>query len=180
MKRSTHVAVLVAALAVAACSDGPVTPRASTQPQFSSAEHELKVARFRSGRPDVPSRLAVKNIGPNGGSLTLSGFEVVVPAGAVSRPTLFSIRLPESDYVYAEFGPHGAQFSVPVTVILPVKGTTSEGAGHARVLWNNGTLWIPLQSSMTFDGRVQAATNHFSEYGTEQVGVGKGITPVGN
>ena len=68
--------------------------------------------------------------------------------------------------------------SVPVTIRLPLRGTTSEGATGVRVLWWNGTSWTPYETVVTADGRIETKTSHFSEYGTEDAGY-KGIILVG-
>jgi hypothetical protein len=65
---------------------------------------------------------------------------------------------------------------VPVTVRLPLKGTTAEGSS-ARVLWWSGTEWVAYPTVTTADGRIETQTSHFSEYGTEEPS--KGIILVG-
>ncbi|HEX6560056.1 MAG TPA: hypothetical protein VF021_11355 [Longimicrobiales bacterium] len=141
------------------------------------------LARYRSGPPQITIGFAMKAIGPAGGTISLAGFEAVVPAGAVSKWTMFTIRLPidrtMSDYVWASFGPHGMQFSVPVTLRLPYRGTTSEGDTATHVMWFDGAAWVELPTTFTQDGRIQTQTTHFSDYGTEETDPSKGIEPVG-
>lgn len=180
MNRFTQIAVLGLALFGATCGEGPVTSDpAADRPQLSAQGGDLtKLARYTDGRPKVLLGIAAANIGPDGGRVKLLDFEVVVPPGAVAQSTRFSIKMPAdptgSEYVYAEFTPHGATFAVPVTLILPYKGTTSEGS-DVRVMWNDAGTWVPFETSLTADGRIRATTNHFSEYGTEE-GNSKGIT----
>jgi hypothetical protein len=181
MNRFTYIAVLALAIFSASCSDEPVTAsRADGRPQFATAQGgDLSaLARYIDGRPKILLGISAATIGPAGGRLKLVDFEVIVPAGAVSTPTRFTIRMPAdptgSEYVYAEFSPHGTTFAVPLTIILPYKGTTSEGS-EVHVMWNNAGEWVPFETSFTADGRIQAKTNHFSEYGTED-GFYKGIT----
>jgi hypothetical protein len=87
------------------------------------------------------------------------------------------IRLPidplVSEHVRAHFSPH-RDFVVPVTIRLPLKGTTSEGDSTARVVWWNESAWVPFESRVTHDGRIETQTSHFSEYGLES-SVYKGI-----
>ena len=180
MNRFTHVAVLALALLGAACSDGPqVSSPTQTTPQLStSGGGDLtKLAKYTDGRPKILFGLAAATLGPAGGRIKLLDFEVIVPKGAVSKPTRFTIRMPAdptgSEYVYAEFSPHQT-FAVPLTLILPYKGTTSEGS-EVHVMWNNAGVWVPFETSLTTDGRILTKTNHFSEYGTED-GFAKGIT----
>ncbi len=123
--------------------------------------------------------LALKTIGPQGGRIALRDFEVIVPPGAVKYYTLFWIRLPidfhGSEFVRAQFGPHQS-FAAPLTIRLPLRGTTAENS-QARVLWWNGTEWVAYPTTSTDDGRIETTTTHFSEFGTEDPS--KGIILVG-
>lgn len=181
MRRLFYLLFLPLLLAVTSCADdAPVEPLA--RPQFSLESAKLdKLARYQNGPLQITIGLALKTIGPEGGSISLAGFEVIVPPGAVSKATRFSIRLPidphASEFVRAEFGPH-QEFAVPVTIRLPLKGTTSEDYTGARVLWWDGLDWIPFETTPTADGRIEAQTSHFSEYGTEDAGY-KGLILVG-
>jgi hypothetical protein len=181
MRRLFYLLFLPLLAAVTSCADdAPVEPLA--RPQFNLESSKLeKLARYQAGPLRITIGLALKTIGPEGGSISLGGFEVIVPAGAVTRPTRFSIRLPidphNSEFVRAEFGPH-QNFAVPVTVRLPLKGTTSEDYTGARVLWWDGSDWIPFETVLTADGRIETKTSHFSEYGTEDAGY-KGLILVG-
>jgi hypothetical protein len=179
MNRFTHAAVVALALLSVSC-EGPVTAGSARDGvQLSAAGGDLsRLAKYTDGRPKVMLGIAAATIGPAGGRLKLVDFEVIVPPGAVSTPTRFTIKMPAdptgSEYVYAEFSPHGSTFAVPLTLILPYKGTTSEGS-TVHVMWNNAGTWVPFETSLTADGRIQTTTNHFSEYGTED-GFSKGIT----
>ena len=152
---------------------------ASIVPQYTSTDEKLyALARYQSGPLKITVAFAAKTIGPEGGSISILGFEAVVPPGAVAKATRFTIRLPidpqNSEYVRAEFGPHGQVFAVPVTLRLPLAGTTSEG-NEARVLWWDGATWQPFQTVLLADGRIETKTSHFSEYGTEDTQTSKGI-----
>ena len=178
MKRLALVGALALPMLVAACSDTPVAPQ--VKPQFATDAALAKVAKYKTGGPSSQARFASKTIDGSGGTLSLGGFSVLVPPGAVSTPTTFTISLPDgprAGYALADFGPHGAQFAVPVVLTLPFKGTSAEGDVTTHVLWNSGIDWIVMPSWVTTDGRLQTVTNHFSEYGTEETG--RGITTAG-
>jgi hypothetical protein len=169
MTRLLRLLFLPLLLAVSSCADQtPAEPLARPQFNFEAGKLE-RLAQYQSGALQVTIGLALKTIGPQGGTISLAGFEVVVPPGAVDKYTRFSIRLPidphNSQFVRAEFGPH-QDFAVPVTIRLPLRGTTSEDT-NARVMWWNGTDWEPFETTLTGDGRIEAKTSHFSEYGTE-------------
>jgi hypothetical protein len=138
MKRIASVAALALTLLVAACSDVAVAPKATRQ--FSTvSDARGKVARWKNGPPQTDSYFASATIGPWGGRLSLAGFEVIVPPGAVGSNTNFTITLPaeawSAGYVWASFGPHGMQFKLPVIIRAPVLGNRCRGtAGRARGL----------------------------------------------
>jgi hypothetical protein len=182
MRSFVRFTLLALALLITSCADqAPVEPVRQTR-QFSAVANSFdELARYQSsGSVQITIGFAMKLIGPQGGHLSLAGFEVIVPPGAVSKLTLFSIRLPldasTSQFVRAEFGPH-MQFATPVTIRLPQQGTTAEGA-EARILWWNGYGWEAFPTSQTGDGRIETQTSHFSEYGTEDP-TAKGIILVG-
>jgi hypothetical protein len=164
VSRRTLLPALMALLS-ASCGDGGSLMEAG--PQFSSGSS-----------PDV-SYVARYSDGPEGGSLRILDFEVVVPAGAVSSRTRFGIRLPvdphQADRAMAEFTPHNVTFAKPVTLRLPYRGTTAEDAA-SRILWWNGSAWVPFTTELK-DGRLETTTTHFSTYGTEEPR--RGITPLG-
>lgn len=177
LKRPPAGVVLLAGVLLWACdrvqapAEPEVAPRASAA---TSAMDLSRLARYVDGGPTLTIGFAAKTIGAEGGRIELVGFEAVVPPGAVTSATRFTIRLHVDtqlkDYVVAEFGPHGQTFLQPVTLRLPYEGTTAEGAS-ARVLWWDGGTWVPFATSRTADGRIEARTDHFSEYGTEQRGI---------
>jgi len=168
-------------LAFTACADSgtPVSPvdPAGLEASLSTTEtlSELAptteldiIARFHK-TPVVTIGWAKKWIGPQGGRLEFLGYAVDVPAGAVDRVTMFSIRVPyprDPGRVVAEFGPHGRKFDRPVIISFPVRNTTIEGAADPIVVWwNNG--WNDMGGWLSSDGsRLSTYTDHFSEYGT--------------
>lgn len=128
--------------------------------------------RVRRNRPD--NLWAKAWIGPSGGTLEYYGFRIVVPAGAVSRTTMFSLSLPKegTERAVAEFGPHNVTFAVPVTIELPYAGTTAEGF-TPRALWfdESARAWVNVGGTLTADGqRVKTTVSHFSLYGSAEGG----------
>ena len=181
LHQTRSVAVLVLLGALTACGDveAPSAPNDVVRQASASGQALKALARYSSGPPSLTIAWAKKWIGPQGGTLSWQGFTVVVPAGAVDRVTQFSIRLPvdpqNKEFVMAEFGPHGKTFAVPVTLHLPLAGTTSEGS-DARVLWWNGAEWEVMPTTQVGD-HLEAPTTHFSTYGTE--GTQRGFTLAG-
>ena len=127
------------------------------------------IARYLPGAPQPGRQMVSEFIDENGGSLRLGDFEIVVPAGAVSSKTRFTIMLPppgHGDRAYAEFLPHNQDFALPVTIRLP--HAITDAAADAPITWwsQNGRTWIDHASMITTDGRVEAQVGHFSFYGT--------------
>ena len=158
------------------------TAASTTETTFASNGSDLTVlAQFRQ-KPQITIAWAKAWIGPEGGRLDFQGFSIVVPAGAVDKVTMFSIRLPVdpdgSERVVAEFGPHGAQFKTPVTLGFPYRGTTIEGNANAHVVWWNNA-WVDMGGWISPDGsQVLTQTPHFSEMGTTATRQG-GLTASG-
>ena len=157
--------------AAVGCSDPATSPRASDGPQLSRNSHQesepdlTNVARFKPDAARLHTVVDHQKIGPEGGTLRVGDFEIVVPAGAVDKPTNFRIKIPvdpkAADYAFAEFSPH-IEFNKPVTIRLP--GTVTEGG--ALVGWWSGSEWIGLPTTLRSDGRLETKVGHFSYYGT--------------
>ncbi|MFN8570611.1 MAG: hypothetical protein U0132_01065 [Gemmatimonadaceae bacterium] len=137
------LAVAAATLLGSACSQDAVSPTAAptviasaassdsrAQGSGKSATNNLRglfesdvttgprVVSVLAFRPGVAfNTRAEKTIGIEGGVLTLpaTGFTLIVPPGAVLRPTTFKVRPNDNGLVAYEFEPHGTNFLVPLT-----------------------------------------------------------------
>ncbi|HEX8394781.1 MAG TPA: hypothetical protein VF665_20720 [Longimicrobium sp.] len=183
-KLGTALAI-VAALAVTGCADAgtPISARDGVPAFNTGANPDVnQLARFRT-KPQVTIAWAKKWIGPEGGRLDFYGFAIEVPRGAVTKTTLFTIRLPVdpngSEHVLAEFGPHNQQFNAPVAIELPYRGTTLEAAAAPTIGWWNDA-WVDIGGTVTADGlRLRTLTNHFSTYGGMESSPRNGTLVVG-
>jgi len=181
IKPRRGLALLLLVLSVAACSESGVTE--PLRPSFAGRGNgpDLEaIATYRNGPPSFTIAWSMAWIGPEGGSVRMLDFEVVIPPGALERRTRIAIRLPvdpkHSTHAYAEFEPHGLQFRKPVTLRVPYSGTTADQL-PASVLWWSGSAWESYSSTVLPDGRLETTTSHFSTYGTEAPT--RGITPLG-
>jgi hypothetical protein len=171
--RNVLLAVAATTIWVSGCTggDSPTAPRAPSSPRqvkaatagastttsgSSTADAQAidQLARFRT-KPQITIAWAKAWIGPEGGRMDFLGFTVIVPPGAVDKVTMFTIRLPVdpngSEHVVAEFGPHGQQFAVPVTIGFPYHATSIEGDPNAHVVWwDNG--WVDMGGTVSADG----------------------------
>jgi hypothetical protein len=108
-----------------------------------------------------------------GGFVELHGFRVDIPAGALPADTLVTIDLPADNVlakrVLAEFGPHGVQFSTPVTLTFPLDGVVLNGDPIEVGRWENGA-WTSLGGTVNALGtRLRSTTPHFSTYSGKYV-----------
>ena len=192
---STCAVLLVVPFLLTACEADPVEPELSladvtgtTLPAglFAEGEDGQPIEHLASFRAGVAhGTFARAMIGRDGGRLELGAFAVDVPAGAVDRPTEFTIRLPGDgeeggEHVVARFGPAGATFAEPVTIELPYASTTIEGEDDPIVVWwNEG--WVNMGGEVSDDGAIiRTSTDHFSTYGTTtEARGGEGVIVVG-
>jgi len=139
--------------------------------ELPGAAELASVARYLPGQ-SPGAEIAGTFIGPEGGSLRLGDFEVVVPPGAVASATRFQILVlpgngPET-HAAAQFFPHNQQFDVPVTLRVPHAGTEAAADQGAHVLWWDSGAWEEMQTTLTADGRLETTTDHFSLWATQR------------
>jgi hypothetical protein len=183
-RRLCFALVVVLSTAVSGCAPDAQTPLMPEPAGPSLVTSEMNVlARYRT-KPQITIAWAKKWIGPEGGRLDFLGFAIEVPAGAVDKVTMFSIRLPVdpngSEHVVAEFGPHSKTFARPVAIELPYRNTSLDGATAPPtvVWWNDG--WVDMGGALTRDGmRIRTLTDHFSTYGTTEARGGTFVTSGG-
>ena len=178
--RRTLTLAAAALFALGGCSD-------LEQPTLSAPEQHAAVLggtidlngvlQF-AGTPNLAEpRHAEKYIlASEGGFVELHGFRVDIPAGALSANTTITIDLPTDNVlakrVIAEFGPHGTQFSTPVTLSFPLTGVVLNGSPIEVGRWENGG-WTSLGGSVNALGTLlQSTTPHFSTYGAKVVMAG--------
>jgi hypothetical protein len=167
----------------ASAAKGGTTTQADGPATLTSANSLDIIARFRV-KPQITIAWAKAWIGPAGGRVDFQGFTIAVPAGAVDKVTMFTIRLPVdpngSERVVAEFGPHNVAFAKPITIGFPYRGTSIEGdPTNARVVWwNDG--WVNMGGTVSADGsQIFTQTPHFSEYATTAYKGGSMLTSGG-
>ncbi len=164
---TTTAPAVSAAVVQAGGNDGRSAAKGKTDDGDDDNPDERQVATYN--RWNQGPEYAFDVIGREGGRVKLDEFEIVVPRGAVDRPTLFSIKVKPGNGrnrpAMAEFGPHNQLFNTPVTIILPWSDTDAAKA-KVHVIWWDKKTWVPMPSAFTTDGRVSARTIHFSMYAT--------------
>ena len=133
-------------------------------------------------REPLPAPVTVrKSIGYWGGTITVpsTGLTVRVPVGAVSSTTEFTVTAPAGRAIAYEFGPHGKQFSKPLTFEqdLRVSTLTEWQLQHVKLqggYFDDGGLLTDLLRAVvqellpalvsTSDMKVRFDIEHFSGY----------------
>lgn len=173
--RRLLLALAVGALPLFGCSDRTPVPLAPALPSASLLSADVPTTT--SGMLELltlpspeASHHAEKWIrADQGGSVSLRGYRVDIPAGALPRDTLVTIDLPSDGllggHLIAEFGPHGVKFNQPVTLTFPLENVLLTGAAIEVKRWENGA-WRSLGGTVSADGTALSSTTpHFSYYG---------------
>jgi hypothetical protein len=195
LNRATMLS-LVLALFVSGCDHAPTEPDINVPEQAQTEQVEAPVISADAGyhlvRADVGGgdtsqgllggllrlvgqvlTLVVKIIGLDGGLLTLGSHSLLVPAGAVTEPTTFSMELLKSQYVMVDLtamrrgedvGEKG--FDKPVTVTLSYEGLRISDPSKLFILRINENGQHEKLPSVV-DSRkktVSAELDHFSKY----------------
>lgn len=137
-----------------------------------------------SGEPSAAAGADV--IGPDGGSVHVDALELIIPPGALSKPTKISLAR-EADVTPAsgqevllsfELGPSGTVFSVPARALLDHDGPQGDAALY---LSDDGKSWTRIADS-TFDaarGRWTGSVPHFSHLALQVARGGEAVGGAG-
>jgi hypothetical protein len=163
-----RAAALAAALAgVSACADTPVVPKAPPRPDGLVASSLLQSAR-PGPLPCTKRESETKSvvIGPEGGTLHVGGHRLVVPAGALSKPTLITGTVPAGTTATIVFAPEGLKFKIPATLVMSVSGCESTITDpHIRYIDDEGRSLEQLPTVYDRKRReLTAPLFHFSGY----------------
>lgn len=177
-----RLVAVVLAVAVTSCDSLPTEPKSAVDVDYAYTPTVIDgftVARERLGRPR-PAELTVSElIGAGGGTITILGHTLRVPAGVVSNPTLFTMivqptGLIEVDLTALEIpliGPPTpvTQFDRPVQLTL---NYARSPALHKRMIRDGGVIIhvegdqaTPVRTRVRH-GQRRAVANlwHFSKY----------------
>lgn len=101
-------------------------------------------------------------VGPLGGTLSIDGVMIQVPAGALQESVELTMSKVDGGSV-VELGPHGLQFARPVYLSFVVPAGVDPG--RAVVQWYNPATqtWVSIPSTAAGFTR-KAPLQHFSKY----------------
>lgn len=181
-----RVALLSGWMVAAACAGDPMSPRAVTPAPEANAAIELSAAiaaaksyfstTMLSRAQALPADITVKKvIGKEGGTISIPsvGFELVVPAGAVTKNTEFAVTALAGNSIAYEFEPHGTNFKKELT--FKQNGFYTTGwwnatyggyfAGREHIDTNKGKANVSEVLPLRWDGAwLTFGIKHFSGY----------------
>jgi hypothetical protein len=121
----------------------------------------------KNGNPDGGAT-SKATIGASGGTVSLAGTKLEVPAGALASDVQIEIQastaappygIPANGPVF-KFEPSGTVFAVPVTVTLPL----TQSDPHTSVFLRNGSTVENVSGTVSGD-TIVAQISHFTEVG---------------
>ena len=167
MKRKFFLAAIAGSLLMSSCSkDNNIV----TEPPGGSTETKTPVG--------LPIGTAItKTIGTTGGEISSNDgrIKVIIPAGALDAPKEFNIQaisneLPEGIGQAYRLGPHGSQFSKPVTVLfnyMPADTMDTRAEFLDIAYQDEQGTWQMMTNTVLNKTQhsIAVATSHFSDWG---------------
>lgn len=104
-----------------------------------------------------------------GGLLSADRYTLIVPPGALPRPTLYELLPLRDGNLTVELGPHGAQFSQPVTLSIDLRQTSLASLPPEEVTlywWDEASReWVDVGGDYDpVTGLLTSQLAHFSRY----------------
>ncbi|MBI4544264.1 MAG: hypothetical protein HY703_03615 [Gemmatimonadetes bacterium] len=170
MERSTCQRVAAVALALAAlipACDAPTAPEPpGLAPRYDNSGATLLEC------PTTEPRSVDATINGLGGTFSLDGHSITLPAGAVPSPTLFRLIVPASSYMEVEITAVGLDsfiFQAPVSIRLSYARCTQDLSSAALTAWHIDTQSKALLENMSgADDKASRtmtfSTGHLSSY----------------
>ena len=160
MKRLALPGALLVALFPAACGDAGDGPLAPDVPAFSSSGATLVEC------PVAETRSTTGVVGLLGGTISLDGHSISLPAGAVLLPTQIELTVPASNYMEIAIHANGLEsfeFNAPVTVTLSYdRCTRSDIDQRTLTAWHIDEATKALLENMGGTDDKQARTVTFT------------------
>ena len=164
--RYVGTSAVLAAFVAAACTE-PAAPDRRTA-SLSTAGASQALVTCESG----VERVATATITPMGGTVSVEGVTVNVPAGALLQPTELTLRVPASRYLRADIDATGFEhftFEAPISVSMDYAGCPPGQIEQGPIsVWYVGDDGALLEQMPTLDDRgkkrVTFLTGHLSGY----------------
>ena len=179
LKVLTMVALATGAAAACDRPTSPLAPRASgpVSPRLSvtSGGYFIGGWKLLEGSHDaLQTRINV--IDQRGGKLNIGASALIVPAGAVSGPTMFVFTLQTDPYISTKLvamalsGPGMGRlvtvFAQPLTLTISYAGAKQQvpDPAKARVLWVENGVLLAVQPTSAQGNKLTTTVTHFTEY----------------
>jgi hypothetical protein len=129
--------------------------------------------------PGVGETKSVQISAASGGSVSVTGGTINIPAGALAADTTISVTVKDkSAYAHADqvavnvfdYGPNGTTFLKPVAMTLDLQGVAVPSGKTAMIAYFDGSNWQTLPDSAVAGGKVTASTMHFTPFTVVFVG----------
>lgn len=173
MKAVRALAVLVLVLLVSpSCGEptsAPVTPAAPIPAPDASLIGGLLGPTGLLKCSDLPNASSTQTIGAAGGTLSAGPHTLVIPSGALLRPTTITMTAPTGLGVNAvKFAPEGLQFLAPAELTMSYSNCSLLGKLlPKRIAYTDDNLNVItylLSLDNLLSKRVTGKVNHFSDY----------------
>ena len=173
-----YVAVALAALLGASCSDSSTAPRPAATSELDRAV-TTALARSHIARGEIVKRTgnlqddvtATATITPDGGSLSLPevGLMLLFPRGAVSQAVEVTATALKGKRLVYDFQPHGLVFNTPIYVAQQLRGTELNAQ---RTQKKGFDVWAGYLSGGTSDILADGSGNFTETFDATYYGTG--------
>lgn len=116
----------------------------------------------------LPYEAESEIVGPRGGVLNVGPHKLVIPAGALTKPTVITGEIPVDAKVSVKFSPHGLNFVKQPTLVLQYRHCEDASAGTNQLVYvseDNAILERPRSVDDAAARAVTGEIGHFSKYG---------------
>jgi hypothetical protein len=174
LKRTLGIAALSVPVLMAACSDVPTEPHGQQGPTFGrqfyyGTEEADVVERSFATEGGRVSQL----VGKYGGTLSVNGVILRIPAGALDRNVEITLTVPAGDQLNIDLEPHGLEFRKPGYLAFVLEGTgynannaetELNGAHHTDGVNAEQVLPHEIMQVQMINGLATFGVWHFSNY----------------
>ena len=165
------IALLTLALTLWGCGrdQGPASPQSEQVPNFVATPLESGASgSSESGKPTrVGTPIDVRQVIPSatGGTISNGRYTLIVPPNALSQDTEYRVRDDNNGYAECDLYPHGAQFNVPVTLVMDLRNSNANV--FTQIFWWDDVhrIWVPMGGVYNPVTRtLTCQLPHFSKY----------------
>ncbi len=165
-------AAVLVALGLFGCGRdrAPVSPSDPAEPQFLSvapSDGDAQDVTTGKGSPRGGSPISVKRMiyAAEGGTIVNGRYTLVIPPNALGQDTEYELKDDNNGYAEVDLAPHGAQFNVPVTLVMDLH--SSNANVFTQLFWLDDVQrrWVPMGGTYNpATQRLTTALPHFSKY----------------